>query len=130
MEITNEQKQIIQVVLEKLEENWSKVFSSAKLILCAINQNGYDYNSVNTSVNPTIGEVIDILKKANEVFSAFEVILPHSGATQDQRYDFERVLLNSKQTVLHMERIMLSMQSGDIEECSRLQEMLTKQSYV
>lgn len=100
------------------------------MILRAINQNGYDYNSVNTSVNPTIDEVIEILKKANDVFSAFEVILPHSSATQDERYDFERVLLNSKQTVLHMERIMLAMQSGDIEEYSRLQDMLTKQSFV
>ena len=122
------QKEIIDFVLEKLRENWDVVFNSAGSILSAINQNGFDFDRVNNSANPTITSVITILKEMNEVFGAIETLLPLAKAEPGQLYDFERVLLNSRQTVLHMELIMLAMQNGDEKECLRLQSMLTTQA--
>ena len=124
------QQEIIEFVLEKLRENWNAVFKSASSILSVINENGFNFDQVDSAANPSITQIIVILKQTNDVFSAMETILPHLNASSNQRYEFERTLLNSRQMVLHMEQIMLAMQKGDDEECLRLQQMLKTQACI
>lgn len=124
------QQEIIEFVLEKLRENWNAVFKSASSILSVINENGFNFDQVDSAANPSITQIIVILKQANDVFSAMETILPHLNASSNQRYEFERTLLNSRQMVLYMEQIMLAMQKGDDEECLRLQKILKTQACI
>lgn len=124
------QQEIIEFVLEKLRENWNAVFKSASSILSVINENGFNFDQVDSAANPSITQIIVILKQTNDVFSAMETILPHLNASSNQRYEFERTLLNSRQMVLHMEQIMLAMQKGDDEECLRLQQILKTQACI
>lgn len=119
---------ILKAIVETSETVWNQVFENAQKILGAINRSGYDYKLVNHSIDPSVEEVVIMLKKMVSTFDSLNNILPLLEADKAQIYNTERILLNSKQTVLLMERIMLAMQADDKEECTRLKNLLDQQA--
>ncbi|HHL3632734.1 hypothetical protein [Neisseria polysaccharea] len=121
---------LLKDIVETSNTVWERVFNSAQLILGAINKDGYDYQLVNNSIDPSVDQVLVMLKKMVSTFDSLTNILPFINADKTQIYETERVLLNSRQTVLVMEQIMLAMQANDFEACNYYKSMLDKQAII
>ena len=121
---------LLKDIVETSNTVWERVFNSAQLILGAINKDGYDYQLVNNSIDPSVDQVLVMLKKMVSTFDSLTNVLPFINADKTQIYETERVLLNSRQTVLVMEQIMLAMQANDIEACNYYKSMLDKQAII
>lgn len=122
--------QIISEVLSQLDRVWHTVFDRTQLVINSVNKYGFDYHQVNQSADPTIMQIINTLKRVNSIFDAFEILINNSTASDEQKYEFTRILLNSKQTILHMENLMFAMQSENTEDCQHLFNTLTQQAAI
>ena len=121
---------LLKNIVETSNTVWERVFNSAQLILGAINKDGYYYQLVNNSIDPSVDQVLVMLKKMVSTFDSLTNILPFINADKTQIYETERVLLNSRQTVLVMEQIMLAMQANNFEDCNYYKSMLDNQAII
>ncbi len=127
-QVTNQT--LLKNIVETSNTVWERVFDNAQLILGAINKDGYDYQLVNNSIDPSVDQVLVMLKKMVSIFDSLTNILPFINADKTQIYETERILLNSRQTVLLMEQIMLAMQANNLEDCALYKSMLDKQTII